>query len=698
MSDTGSVQTPTVPITSLRGVGPNLAKRFAKLGIQSVAELLFHLPSRYEDRTHRSPIGSLQPGRPALVSGEVLGSQIHHARRRMLVVVLGDGTGRVSLRFFHFSNAQRDALRTGAKVQCYGEVRGGRAGLEMIHPEFSFVRDESPLETASSLTAIYPATEGLSQGQLRKMVDEALRLATQTNLLAELLPRTEPVYSLLDALTVIHQPSPDEDFNALIQGDHPARRHVALEELVAQAVSFRVVRTNLDQQRAPALGGPQASERDLRTQFHESLSFALTGAQSRVVDELRADLNRTRPMYRLVQGDVGSGKTIVAAFAALQAIEGGAQVALMAPTELLAEQHLDNFRRWFEPLGLVVAWLSGRVTGKAREQTLAALATGELSLVIGTQALFQDPVSFSSLGLVIIDEQHRFGVGQRLALREKGARDGSHPHQLIMTATPIPRTLAMTAYADLDVSVIDELPPGRAPVETVALATSRRPDVVARVHHACRSGQQTYWVCPLIEESEAIRSQAAVETAASLDDALDDITVGVVHGRMKSAEKESVMSAFKAGDIDLLVATTVIEVGVDVPNASLMIIENAERLGLAQLHQLRGRVGRGAQQSHCVLLYEPPLSRLARARIAAMRETNDGFEIAERDLELRGPGEVLGTRQTGLEQLRVADLLRDRDLLPEANQVAETLIREHPQRVQPLLDRWLGRAVQYAEV
>ena len=685
------------PITVLKGVGSQVERRLAKLGVHTVVDLLFHLPLRYEDRTTLIPINALIPGAPALIAGEVLSSRIHRGKRRMLLVSVSDGTGVVGLRFFHFSPYQQNTLEQGARLQCFGEVRRGGQWLEMVHPEWQLL---APCEPGGDgkLTAIYPLTGGLFQGQLRKLIREALIYARRMALLPEYLPASDMhrlgFSDLYEAVEFVHQPPSDTAMADLERSAHPCQQRLAFEELVAHCLSLRVLRNALQKQ--PAQIFPPAER--LAKALLNTLTFSLTGAQQRVVRELWADLARPRPMCRLVQGDVGSGKTIVAALAALCIIEQSGQVAVMAPTELLAEQHLENFKRWFEPLGITVSSLSGRMTKKARAVTLDALSRGDISLLVGTQALFQEEVSFHSLGLLIIDEQHRFGVAQRLALRAKGITTQAHPHQLIMTATPIPRTLTMAVYADIDISVIDEMPANRQPIDTVAVSASRRDDVIARVERACRNGQQAYWVCPLIEESEVIRSQAARVVADQLAQALPSLRVGLLHGRMKSAEKDRVMTQFKARSLDLLVSTTVIEVGVDVPSASLMIIENAERLGLAQLHQLRGRVGRGEHRSHCVLVYEPPLSPLGKSRIAAMRETTDGFKIAERDLQLRGPGEILGTRQTGLMHLRIADIVRDRPLLPEVNHIALQVLKDHPEAVQGLLERWVGRGAHYAGV
>ncbi|HEX9708117.1 MAG TPA: ATP-dependent DNA helicase RecG [Steroidobacteraceae bacterium] len=684
------------PVTGLKGVGPALAKRLGKLGIETVADLLFWLPTRYEDRTRLVPIGSLRPGARAAVEGVIELAEVVFRGRRSLLVRLSDGTGFLTLRFFHFSGAQQQQLVRGARLRCFGEVRRGKHGPEIVHPEYKNADAPDTQAVQDVLTPIYPATEGIQQGRLRNLTAQALAAVSDGELpdwLPAEIQRELKLPGLRDALQYVHRPPPDAKLGELEEGRHPAQRRLAFEELLAHQLSLRQLRNEV--RRDPAW--PIAVPGKLAERMLAATGFSLTGAQRRVIGEIRGDLAVAHPMLRLVQGDVGSGKTIVAALAAADAVEADRQAALMAPTELLAEQHWQNFSRWLAPLGIEPLLLTGRQAARARRDAQIAVAEGSRSIVIGTHALFQEDVRFGRLALVIVDEQHRFGVHQRLRLREKGA-DGRYPHQLIMTATPIPRTLAMTAYADLDVSVIDELPPGRTPIMTVVMPDSRRDEIVRRIRSACLEGRQAYWVCPLIEESAMLEAQAAEDTAAALAAALPDIVVGIVHGRMPAPTRERTMARFKAGEIGLLVATTVIEVGVDVPNASLMVIENAERMGLAQLHQLRGRVGRGRQASSCVLLWHGPLSTLARERLAVLRNTNDGFAVARRDLELRGPGELLGTRQTGLMQLKVADLMRDADLLPRVQAAADVMLRSHTDNIAPLKRRWIGHSIHYGKV
>ncbi|MEN4892243.1 ATP-dependent DNA helicase RecG [Erwinia billingiae] len=682
-----------VPLNSLSGVGASQAGKLAKLGLVTVQDLLLHLPLRYEDRTQLYAINDLLPNIYATVEGEVLQSDISFGRKRMLTCQISDGSGILTLRFFNFNAGMKNSLSPGKRVTAYGEVKRGQRGAEIIHPEYRIQGDHSGVELQETLTPVYSTTEGIRQATLRNLTDQALALL-DTCAIAELLPPelSQGMISLKDALRTLHRPPPDMALADLESGKHPAQRRLIMEELLAHNLSMLAVRAGA--QRYHALSMP--ARHDLSNKLLAALPFSPTGAQARVVREIEQDLVHDYPMMRLVQGDVGSGKTLVAALTALNVIAYGKQVALMAPTELLAEQHANNFRQWFEPLGIEVGWLAGKQKGKARLAQQEAIASGQVSMIVGTHAIFQEQVQFNGLALVIIDEQHRFGVHQRLALWEKGEEQGFHPHQLIMTATPIPRTLAMTAYADLDTSTIDELPPGRTPVTTVAIPDTRRPDIIARVKSACSDeGRQAYWVCTLIEESEQLEAQAAEATWEELKLALPELNVGLVHGRMKPSEKQAVMQAFKLGEIHLLIATTVIEVGVDVPNASLMIIENPERLGLAQLHQLRGRVGRGSIASHCVLLYKAPLSKTAQKRLQVLRDSNDGFVIAQCDLEIRGPGEMLGTRQTGNAEFKVADLLRDAAMIPEVQRVARHIHQHYPTQAQSLIERWLPETQRY---
>jgi ATP-dependent DNA helicase RecG len=688
----------TQSVTTLKGVGSKVAERLEKLGINQVQDLLFHLPLRYQDRTRLQPMGSLILHQEVLVEGTIRISQIKFGRRRSLLCHIEDGTGSLVLRFFHFSNTQLQQLAKGVKIRCFGELRNGPSSLEIVHPEYQVIADDKVVPVDAELTPIYPTTEGLHQLSFRKLIKQAIALLNDESL-PELITEKAKLnavadYSLVDALHFVHQPPPDVDVQLLLDKRHPTQRRLAYEELLAHHLSMRKVKAQAQQHAAPNLKG----DGDYRQRLLQKLPFPLTNAQQRVVEEILADIARPIPMQRLVQGDVGSGKTVVAAMAVLEAVSAGYQAVMMAPTELLAEQHLQTFKTWLQPLGIKVGWCIGKQTAAERKQVLADLSDGKIQVAVGTHALFQDEVTFNNLGLVVIDEQHRFGVHQRLALRDKGRAVDSLPHQLVMTATPIPRTLAMTAYADLNVSVIDELPPGRSPVTTVVLPDTRRGDIVERVHVACQENRQVYWVCTLIEESEHLQCQAAEDAATELQDALPDLRIALVHGRMKSKEKEQVMQQFKAGNIDLLVATTVIEVGVDVPNASLMVIENAERLGLAQLHQLRGRVGRGSVKSHCVLMYKSPLSENGQARLSCLRDTNDGFAIAQRDLELRGPGEVLGTRQTGLPQFRVADVMQDQDLIDVMAQAAAQLLIESSDLSDKLIARWFGHKIDFGQV
>ena len=685
----------TIATSTLKGVGPSMTTKLEKIGLFTLQDLLFHLPLRYEDRTRVMAIRDLLPGIHTNIIGEITNSQVIQGKRRMLVVTISDGSGIVNLRFFHFTAAQKNNLVIGSEIRCYGEIQRGVQGFQIVHPEYKHLdQDQQLTEVEETLTPVYPTTDGLRQITLRNLTEQALQRLKRGQV-DELLPAEflNSTYSLADALTLIHRPPPDTSVQQLEEGKHPAQLRLIKEELLAHNLSMLKVRQASDRHQAV----PLTLDHTLNAQFLASLPFSPTKAQARVAQEIQRDLAKNQPMMRLVQGDVGSGKTLVAALAAITAIGQGYQVALMAPTEILAEQHALNFQRWFEPLGITVGWLAGKTKTKARNEALLAMENGSMQLAIGTHALFQEQVNFKNLTLIIIDEQHRFGVHQRLSLREKGAFNHCHPHQLIMTATPIPRTLAMTAYADLDTSIIDELPPGRTPITTVALPDTRREDVIERIRKGCiDDNRQTYWVCTLIEESDVLQCQAAEDTATYLQAQLPELAIGLVHGRMKPADKQLVMENFKAGNIHLLVATTVIEVGVDVPNASLMVIENPERLGLAQLHQLRGRVGRGSVASHCVLMYKSPLSKTATKRLAVLRDSNDGFVIAQKDLEIRGPGEVLGTKQTGLADLKIADLMRDTAIIAEVQQHAYVLLQQYPQQAQALIQRWLGNKQIYA--
>jgi len=687
-----------LPLTQLKGVGPALLDKLNALGIHTVLDLLFHLPLRYQDRTRLTPIAALRQGMDVVIEGIIAASGVVFGKRRSLLVKVQDGSGVTTLRFFHFSNTQKNALVIGERIRCYGEARWGKGGIELTHPEYQILQSAVPAPMEDHLTPVYPATEGLQQTRLRKLLEQVLQQLEKSNALPDYLPallqKQERFIPLLDALRLLHQPPPDISLRHLENGQHPAQVRLVFEEMLAGYLSLRRLRDEAQSQAAPVLRG----NNPLQQRLLQALPFKLTHAQQRVSREIAHDLAKGMPMLRLLQGDVGSGKTLVAVLACLQAVENGYQAALMAPTEILAEQHFLNLDQWLTPLGIEIDFLSGKVKGKKRQQVLQDLQSGHTRLMVGTHALFQNEVQFHKLGIVVIDEQHRFGVHQRLTLREKGYSAGIWPHQLIMTATPIPRTLTMSAYADLDCSIIDELPPGRTPVNTVLISAQRRGDVVARISAACSEGRQVYWVCTIIEESETLECQAAEATFAELELALPAVHVGLIHGRMKPKEKAEIMAAFKAGALQLLVATTVIEVGVDVPNASLMVIENPERLGLSQLHQLRGRVGRGSQESHCLLLYSLPLSDAGKLRLGIMRESNDGFYIAEQDLQIRGPGEILGTRQTGLMNFRIADLTRDSYLQPKVKLWAEKIRAQQPELVEPLIKRWLANAEQYGNV
>lgn len=735
------------PISTLKGVGPKVVEKLERLRLHTLGDLLLHLPLRYQDKTRITPIDQLLVGVEAQTEGTIISQTMTKGGRNSLLVVIQSESGAcLTLRFFHFHFRQAQSFTRGKTLRVYGEVRSGPNGLEIVHPTYQFVSPQKPVALETTLTPVYPTTEGFGQASLIKLIDQALA-QLDANPLPELLPAGVlselQLPSLNQAIRTLHQPTANDDLGAIKQFRHPAQQRLIVEEMISQQIGLQQLRQQEQKRLAPAFAPSQKVNELLA-----SLPFALTGAQQRVLADIQTDLQQDHPMQRLVQGDVGSGKTVVAAIAAIQAAEAGFQVAIMAPTEILAEQHLNAFQEWLEPLDIPVTWINGRMKAAERRYVHGVIENGEAKVVVGTHALFQDAVNFNNLGLVIIDEQHRFGVHQRLALQQKGQsivlegddkadnttyNDGFleqieaseapvaqctqsvheqrkaelnkelpqkdklevHPHQLIMTATPIPRTLAMTAYGDLDLSVIDELPPGRKPIETAVMSNSKRDELMEHLYAKCKQGVQAYWVCPLIEESELLHAQAAEVTATQFTDRWPDLRVGLVHGRLKGEDKAMVMNAFKNHDLDLLVATTVIEVGVNVPNSSLMIIENAERLGLAQLHQLRGRVGRGDKQSHCVLLYQAPLSATGKARLNIMRETNDGFVIAEEDLKIRGPGEILGTRQTGGIQLRIADLQRDAQWVPFAQEAAHLLVEHNSELANALQQRWIGEKIDY---
>ena len=689
----------TGSVLGLSGVGPRVEERLNRIGIYTVQDLLFHLPLRYQDKTRLTLIGTLQPGQEALIEGTIEITQIKYGRRRSLLCLLSDGTGTLMLRFFHFSRTQQQRLNKGDVLRCYGQIRRGAQTLEIAHPEYRHIDPDNSPATESRLTAIYPLTEGLQQRTMQKLSSQALNILSNledkpTELLPDEILTSFDLPDLISALSYVHRPPPEAKLQLLRDGKHPTQQRLAFEELLGQQLSLQRVRLKTQALRAT----PLVDQGQLREKFIKQLNFKLTQSQEKVLREIGRDLKKNTPMLRLLQGDVGSGKTVVSAFTALHALESSNQVALMVPTELLAEQHFQTFSLWFEKIDVEVLLVTGKSTKSERDAYHKVLGNKQRVIAIGTHALFQKDITFSNLGLIIIDEQHRFGVHQRLSLLDKGIADDSIPHQLIMTATPIPRTLAMTVYADLDLSIIDSPPPNRQAINTVVLSNDRRDEIIARIRAACQRGRQVYWVCTLIEESEVLQCQTASETFQQLTEKLHDLHIGLIHGRMKNKEKEDIMASFKENKTQLLVATTVIEVGVDVPNASLMIIENAERLGLFQLHQLRGRVGRGNIKSDCVLLYQAPLGELARSRLETMRNTNDGFKIAEKDLALRGPGELTGIRQTGLPDLRIADILRDANLLPDVQQAAKILQQKYPQHIDPLIKRWLGKKPEYSHV
>ena len=687
------------PITSLTGIGPRLQERLMHIGINRIQDLLFHLPYRYIDRTRLISLGELKAGEDAYFQGEIELTQIRYGKRRSLLCRISDGTGAAILRFFYFSKSQQNKLQRGQLIRCYGKVRRGSSSLEIVHPEYRLLESGVDVELEKQLTAVYPSTEGLQQPRIRKLIEQALViLNSDKKNINELLPQEilseQDLPTLADALEYVHRAPITADLQSLIDEKHPTQKRLIIEELLAHQLSLLELRNELKKEKSPIFNKSQY----LVPEFLKKLSFELTNAQKSAFKIIASDLNANSAMLRLLQGDVGSGKTVIAALATLQVIEQNYQVAIMVPTELLAEQHYKNFSVWFESLNIETVLLTGKLKKSIRNIIEEKLKNKKSIVVIGTHALFQESIIFSKLGLVIIDEQHRFGVHQRLALIEKGKQYDEYPHQLIMTATPIPRTLTMTAYADLDHSIIDELPPGRIPVNTSVHSNQRRNEIIDRIKNVCNEGRQVYWVCTLIDESESLQCETVIATSEHLKQKLKKINIGLIHGRMKTNEKGIIMKDFKEGKINLLVATTVIEVGVDVPNASLMIIDNAERLGLSQLHQLRGRIGRGNEKSHCILIYQPPLSNLAKERLEIMRTTNDGFVIAEKDLELRGPGEVLGTRQSGIPDFRIANLKRDSYLLSKIQKIATQLIEKNPKNVELLIKRWLGKKHEYSNV
>lgn len=689
-----------IPVASLRGVGPKTTELLASLNIRTLQDLLFHLPLRYEDRTRLTSLGALRHGDQTTIEGFIEFTNINYGRRRSLHCCIGDGTGSLILRFYHFNSQQyQQLMKRGLRLRCFGTARQNYQGrLEMVHPEYRVVDATIPIPTEENLTAVYPTTKGLPQAKLRDLLSQALNYLKKPDVLEELfsesLRQEFNLPTLIASLLYVHCPPSNAPLKLLKAGKHPAQQRLIIEKLVAQQIELLKLRSRAKMYLAPVLNLEAEKENKLR----QALPFKLTAAQERVISEINEDLKRSHPMQRLVQGDVGSGKTIVAAMAIIKVVENGYQCAVMVPTEILAEQHHCAFQKWLNPLGIQVGWLTGSLNNSAREQTLQKIRQGEDQVIVGTHALFQEDVAFLKLGLIVIDEQHRFGVHQRLALKEKGNNNSIYPHQLIMTATPIPRTLALTAYANFDVSTIDELPSGRKPITTVLMSNARRNEVIARIKQNCEQGKQAYWVCTLIEDSEMVQCEAAEATYQKLRQLLNHLTVGLIHGRLSRNEKDAVMMDFKAGGIDLLVATTVVEVGVDVPNASLIIIENAERLGLAQIHQLRGRVGRGKDKSYCVLLYQKPLSQYARDRLILLRNSQDGFVVAQKDLELRGPGELLGTRQAGMLAFRITDLIRDQCLLSRAQSVATRMLEQYPLQATRLLQRWLRNAETYVEV
>lgn len=687
-----------LPVQYLKGVGPAMAKKLARLNLFTAQDVLFHLPYRYQDRTRITPIRDLKEREHAVVEGVITQARQIFGKKRMLRCVMQDTSGQLNLVFFHFTSQQQEKLKPETRIRCFGEVRFGGQGMQIVHPEYQLMEEDQLSMMEENLTSIYPTTDGVSQGSLRKIIQQVLVMLQSNSSTKDYIPSSilekMDFPNLREALHWCHNPPPESSASLLEQGVYPAQKRLAFEELLAHQLSFQDLREKQKNYRAPIF----LDSTGLQDNFFKKLSFALTNAQQKVIKEIAEDFKTGKPMLRLVQGDVGSGKTVVAAAAMLYAVENKYQAALMAPTEILAEQHFITLTRWFSELGIATAYLSGKHSVKQKTNEKDRIRSEEAQIIVGTHALVQEDVEYPKLGLAIIDEQHRFGVHQRFALRAKGVSDQDQIHQLIMTATPIPRTLAMTSYAHLDSSIIDELPPGRTPVTTVTIPQSRREEVIERLRSAFAEGRQAYWVCTLIEESETLTFEAAEKTYALLTATLPNTRIGLIHGRLKSKEKEKIMADFKSGALQLLVATTVIEVGVDVPNASVMIIENPERLGLAQLHQLRGRVGRGNAVSYCILLYNSPLSHHAQQRLAVLRETNDGFLIAKKDLEIRGPGELLGTRQTGIMQFKIADLTRDEELIELALAAAKIMHKEYPIETQALTSRWLAKKEQYKTV
>ena len=684
------------PIQNIRGVGPKIADTLSNLGIYRVEDAAFHLPYKYEDRTNLTPIGDAPYETPLLIEGEIVKSTVVFRGRRMLITEIFDGTGRLTMRMFHFAFAQHKNLKEGHRIRCFGTIRHGPKGKEMIHPQYQVFSKDEEVEIEDHLTPIYPSTSNLQQGRLRKLIQGSIVYCQKNNLLKENWETEDEggFKDLLSALTFIHNPPTETSLELLSSGQHPAQRKLIKEELVAHILCSGMLKRETELRKSPLMQSASRQENLLLG----SLGFELTNAQTRVWDEIKQDFEKETPMRRLLQGDVGSGKTVIAALATLQASHNSLQTAFMCPTEILAEQHYENMTQWFTDLGIKVDLLLGSTKAKDRKRILSDLQSGKTQVLLGTHALFQKDVIFKSVGLTIIDEQHRFGVHQRFTLLEKGGDKEKSPHQLIMTATPIPRTLSMTVYGALDTSIIDELPPGRRPVETTSRPNSMRSKVIKRIEEVCLDGQRVYWVCTLIEDSDELEAQAAEELFKEISKEVPKVKTGLVHGRLKKEEKDKVINRFRKGDIQLLVCTTVIEVGVDVPEATLMIIENPERLGLAQLHQLRGRVGRKADtDSHCLLLFREPLSELAKERISTMENTNDGFVIAEKDLELRGGGDIHGLRQSGLMNLKIANPIRDSDLLESAQQEALLIAKTNELQARSLINRWIGARLDYSD-